>query len=663
MGYILREPENFINVKLTDVGRQRLSLGNISFDKVVLSDREIDYKLGRLLSYNLCDNKVLNVRDNNPSLPELNFDGTAPINLESQTLGSVRQIVTAMTESTGFFEVPTASTENYKIITDYCSSIGEIKPDITADNRLIVSNLTDAINVGDLIYIPWEPDNYYLGIHNTTNEIIKDKPQVSMWYRIQEIVSPTLIAVDRKIPVLHTSTPTSGVTGYFYPYNSIATVYGNSFTLNTKVWNMNIVRTSSVIGTTSAMQGYSSYGSIEYAGTKHYLGFTDDVKAFGIIHYTNKFSGNTYAEQFVEKTVELQIPNVMWHKNSAAALVGTEMNQGLTLYDKGGTTFYDAVAKTSFRELRDSEDANGTVVGRVYHSLQIFIITDQELLAAMSYKTNRNFTLPTPTVSLQNSAALGSAQNGLCQSGKTYFVSYVTSSEDCSNKSYGYSDPIHCANFVVPEIVADGENAKFLKVEFPTNSFPFLRNQTNLTALSGTGWNSNKIQILVKEIDSNTVANFGEVPTDGWKLVEGNGKYTGSTIGETIDPLYLQSTSFIIGREDYESGMTYSISGLSEHSDISLSGMTFGSEDIFYGNVKVGILSSVFKTIITVYAENSKFNSSNNDTFDGNFDENTFITEVGILDNDNNLIAIGKPSYPIKKNNSRYLAFQLEIDF
>ena len=54
---------------------------------------------------------------------------------------------------------------------------------------------------------------------------------------------------------------------------------------------------------------------------------------------------------------------------------------------------------------------------------------------------------------------------------------------------------------------------------------------------------------------------------------------------------------------------------------------------------------------------------SNNETFDSLVDENTYITEVAILDNQNNTVAVGKPTYPLKKANSRYLAFQLIIDF
>ena len=82
-----------------------------------------------------------------------------------------------------------------------------------------------------------------------------------------------------------------------------------------------------------------------------------------------------------------------------------------------------------------------------------------------------------------------------------------------------------------------------------------------------------------------------------------------------------------------------------------------------FGNVDADILSTTYKTVITTFAKNDSFNSSNNSTFDNVLDNNTYITEVGILDNSGNLVAAGKPTYPIKKNEGRFLTFQLQIDF
>ena len=57
------------------------------------------------------------------------------------------------------------------------------------------------------------------------------------------------------------------------------------------------------------------------------------------------------------------------------------------------------------------------------------------------------------------------------------------------------------------------------------------------------------------------------------------------------------------------------------------------------------------------------YNSSENGSFDNDLDSNTYITEIGILDGESNLVAVGKPTYPITKNEGRFLTFQLQIYF
>ena len=79
--------------------------------------------------------------------------------------------------------------------------------------------------------------------------------------------------------------------------------------------------------------------------------------------------------------------------------------------------------------------------------------------------------------------------------------------------------------------------------------------------------------------------------------------------------------------------------------------------------VDVQIFATTFKSIITVYAKNTDINSSINSTFNSTLDESAYISEIAILDNSNQVVAIGKPVSPIKKTQGRFLAFQLEIDF
>jgi len=58
----------------------------------------------------------------------------------------------------------------------------------------------------------------------------------------------------------------------------------------------------------------------------------------------------------------------------------------LTNSDTGATSL-----NTEYYDLADESD---NIVGKVFTELKIFVIEDQELLFAMSYKSNRNWTLP-----------------------------------------------------------------------------------------------------------------------------------------------------------------------------------------------------------------------------------------------------------------------------
>ena len=302
-------------------------------------------------------------------------------------------------------------------------------------------------------------------------------------------------------------TSNSGKSTYvaFYPSAQIESFYRSGTTVDPKLWNFNIVRTSSTPGTTVGISGYTSYGSIEYNGTKQYLGFSAETPIIGILHYTNNFTGNTYAEQLLEKTIEVEIPYIMWW--NAGGNNGEGLSQGLKLYDIDGDTIADDLVGTTYRYLKDGIASTSRIVGRVYHKLKIMVITDQELLTALSYKANRNWTLPpieaklvgSPKYPLTNSQA-----TGLCKSGYSYFVTYLAESNAYSpNVSYGFGNGLHCGYITKIDGNVDvNGNHQFLSLSFPGVSFPYRRSSANLSGstYSGTGWNANTIQILVNEL-------------------------------------------------------------------------------------------------------------------------------------------------------------------
>lgn len=668
MSYLPQEPQTFINVKLTDTGRRLLSLGSLTFNKAVFSDREINYGIAReSTSYCIPENRVLSPKDDHPILPSTNFDGSSFYQLGDAQVFSSRSVATAQTQNLGAWlsqgtGTTTINDASYKLddasylfsgFTTYDNVSGATK-------ELDADSIETTANVGDLLHIRWFSG---MGTYDVAPNL-SNSPFVSLWYKVTE-VDGTTMTVDRELPSLGSGS--EEIPYWVYPNSEVESYWGSAVTETTKVWNMNIVRTSSEIGTTNTILGYTSYGSLEYNGTKKYLGFEDNYRSIGIIHYTNLSSGNTYAEQLVAGSVKLDIPHVLWHQNESEP--GTGLLAGLRLSDVASADYFDSSAGTSFRILYDGSSNTSTPVGRVYHKLKIFVITDPELLAALSYKSNRNWTLPKPNVRLVDSPLAPlttSTASGFCKSDHTYFVSYISNNKDFSEtESLGYEDTMHCNYISRIQGQTDGVGfSKFLNVSFPAGSFPYMRNEAGFVSYSGTGWSSNKVQILVKEVETTSIDNMNSIPTEGWVLVSsggtGNGLYTGETSDNTIDPTYLQAHQFIISKEDYDSGSTYN---LGEYFTGGMEDLNYGDETFFLGNVECAIRATVFKTVITLIAEDNELNSSNNETFDGALDETTYITEIGILNENDQLVAIGKPSYPLPKSNARYLTYQLELDF
>jgi len=637
--------------------------------------------------YDICQNYVLSPQDVNSTFTAINFDGTTAVDLSG--IDAWPQIITATTGSRGVF---TGETDNFTIDqANNCLGTNEIHysaatPDGSSTITLGGTSFTP--DEGQFVYIPWQPKQNS-GVTNNTATILSGNPIVDLWYRVLDATGYPDVVLDRPVPNFGSSTTEQIVPTFFFPYNGVENYYGSASTQDTKVWNMNIVRTSSELGTDSTISGYTSYGSVEYNGTKHYLGFSSETRAIGIIHYTNQFTGNTYSEQLVERTVELDLPNIMWHKSSSlqpgqANITGLHLTDASTsdaLPLRPGLTVIDAAAGTSYRHLVDDSD---NVVGIVYHKLKIIIITDPELLTALSYKSNRNYTLPdfaiektyAPTYPLVS----GSSASGLISSGNTYFVTYVTESDYAyeDGESYGYPQTMPCGYIQSFTGLTNGNGDKaFLKFSFNGNKFPFLRQSADMTGgtavvTGGTGWNANKFQLLMNIASNTTVPKIDTVPAENWKLISngiGNGIFTGAS--QAITASELEGITMIVSQQDYNSGTTYVLNGqfsaFTQNVDTSLNGLTFGNESFLFGNISAGIRATTFKTIITVLVEDDKYNFSRNPSFNSDLDSNTYLTEIGVFRADpvdgDVLVAVGKMSYPIKKNTSRYLVFQLEIDF
>lgn len=670
MSFNTLKTENYINIKLTDEGRHQLSLGNLRFSKMVLSDREIDYGIDYSNHYSIESNKIISPNDSHPNVDGVNLDGSDPILLNNNNVTALKKFYSAQTNNFGFFSGSPDNGWGYKF-TYTNGSIIQYTNQTWGSLDIDYSGSPFRPSSSNLVFVSWLPAQYSASTINTYPTITSGLSYNGLWYKvISGDTGASTFTVDRPIPNFGSVSHTIRL--YFMPDNAITGAYGSGATQNTPMLNMNIIRTSDIAGTNiniEGISGYTHYGSIEYSGTKKYFGFGNETPAFGIIHYTNEYTGNTLGEQLAESTVELHIPFIMWHKVTGYTN-GNATNIGLSCYDKFGKTIYDSIAKTTYRELRDGITSGNTIVGRVYHKLKLIVITDQELLNALSYKSNRNYTYPEPIVELSSHPASNIpyySVSGLCESGKTYFVSLLFENEPYgATTSFGYPPAIH--NGYIKKIKGENDingRPKFLKVSFPSNSFPYMRNDAGLSDY-GTGWNANTVQVLVNEQPTEYNYDISNVPATGWTRVSdvsigGNGVYRAADVGDnTIDPDKLNAYEFIISKQDYNSGSTYTLySGCTLNQDI----LNFGDESFFFGTINTGTLKTLYYSSIVGYVLPHELNTSLNPTFNSNYNDCTYVSEIAVIDDFGNVVAVGKPTHPLKKEINRILAVQLLLEF
>lgn len=669
MSFNTPQNDQYINIKLTDEGRHQISLGKLRFSKLVMSDREIDYSIDYSNNYSITSNKIISPIDCQPNINDVNLDGSSPFILENYNVTALKKFYSAQTNNFGIFS---GNPNHWTFQEVYTSgSIIQYTNQTWGGYNIDYTGSPYRPSISNLVFIPWLPAQYSASTLLSYPTITSGLSYNGLWYKvISADTGNSTFAVDRPIPDLGSISHTLRL--FFYPDNAIDGSYGSGSTQNTPILNMNIIRTYDIPGTntnTEGISGYTHYGSIEYAGTKKYLGFGNETPALGIIHYTNQYTANTFGEQLVESTVELHTPFLMWHKVTGYTN-GNATNIGLSCYDRYGSTHYDPIAKTTYRDLRDGVTSGNTIIGRVYHKLKLIAITDQEILNALSYKSNRNYTYPEHIVELSSHSASNVpyySVSGLCESGKTYFVTTLFENETYgSSTSFGYAPSIHCG--YIKQI--NGENdvngrPKFLKVKFPSNSFPYMRNDSGLSDY-GTGWNANSIQILVNEQSLNYNYDINSVPATGWTRVSdvaigGNGVYLASDAGDnTIDPNKLNAHEFIISRQDVNSGSTYVLySGCTSYQ----SELNFGDECFFFGTINTGTMTTNYYSSIVGVALPGDLVTSTNSTFDILKNDSVYISEIAVLDDNNNVVAVGKPTNPLRKKPHDVLAVQLRMEF
>lgn len=238
----------------------------------------------------------------------------------------------------------------------------------------------------------------------------------------------------------------------------------------------------------------------------------------------------------------------------------------------------------------------------------------------------------------------------------TIFTSYVLApTGTTSGHTSGYQQGIHCNYFKSMQIETDNLYIQEVSLNFAnTDDFKFLSSDVS----NGTGYTVHRIYMLVQTGLTTTTI---KPVADAWKIYDVTSQVTGYTGIGFLTANQITSVVFKAPLKDYAAKDVYDLDYLSYPSSIDETSLCFGDETYFFGNVTTSIKADVYVTDLSINLGLNQFNSTTNTTWDSV--SRVYITEIGLYDNNKNLVAIGKLNDPVPKDGtiSRTIVFALDF--
>lgn len=680
MSFIIKSEGTVLNTKLTSIGRKLLASGSLNFSYYVVGDSNISYGILDETTLEGRDLNVLKPKDKNPDIISwlLQTPTADKYNaMSSSNINVSELLVVNSAPPRGFFSSITVSniTGNTLI-----NSSTYFKGKTTYDVNTVAGgkNLTVAsvanISVGNFVMVSWLNPSHASGYDISTTIITSATPFLT--YKVEGITGTTL-GLDRNVPNFNAQGSGQGYVYSFPAGDSINEYYGSGLTTNywfpdtlsldgncmisndPPVLNLNIVYLDSVDGTnTTLYEGFESYGSFEYIGFENYIGTlrrNPIQKAIGLIHYTNHSVANVYGEQLYGSTIRIDLPTILSHKtsdNNGLTLI-SDTTKKTQILDTDNTT---VILNTTYYDLLVKNPASGanTIVGKVFNDLKVIVIEDMEILSAMGYKSNRNWTYPSLISSV--SPKFTTETQLFSNTSEVLYVTYVLDSTlpYDSNVSYGYKAALHCQELTTISGTQGINNSAVVYVDY--SNLKFYKDLTS----GGQGYTANRLKLIMQK-----VANSSTKPDPtAWKVLDVTSSlpnyYTFSA--STIPSSALLNQPIRIDGIVYSSGVTYDINtALSIPLLTETSRLQFGDEAFLFGTLYCDISAIVYRTKLNFTLSQNLFNTSSNESYiEGN---DCYIDSIGVYDTNKNLVAIAKTSYPIKKNNLKTAIIEVDLDF
>jgi hypothetical protein len=247
--------------------------------------------------------------------------------------------------------------------------------------------------------------------------------------------------------------------------------------------------------------------------------------------------------------------------------------------------------------------------------------------------------------------------------GYTIYFTYKFSGDD-----YHYSEAIHC-NYINSLTVDTLANTDVNLYFNDINDFRFLADNYSV---GGTGYTATIMYILLQVVDNSLFSSASAIQPapDQWRIFDVTTQINNYTPGR-ISAVNLVSTVFKISLNSYNSAGIYNLNTLNSLSPVNYlnypqqgvsgSTLTFGEETVFFGNVSTDIEAIAESMEIDIPLPAGHYNTTTNLTWDGISE--IYISEVGIYDINNNLVAIGKFNTPVSKDATISRTIVFGIDF
>jgi hypothetical protein len=217
----------------------------------------------------------------------------------------------------------------------------------------------------------------------------------------------------------------------------------------------------------------------------------------------------------------------------------------------------------------------------------------------------------------------------------------------------GFTNSLHCNYYTKiqgpkPDCNIDAQN---VAIRFG-NEFPFMNH------CCFQGFNATEFEILAQKVTGSTTQ-----PDPGqWRVIDFTSQLSANTINGCILTSGLTGGTFVITNAGYNNApLPYY--NLADYIPLPLptetNKLNFGDEYYFYGNIETGIQATIYEMKFLCNLASTQFNNSSNPTW--TLGTTSYVTEIGLFDDNKDLVVITKLQSPIIRQGTQQYAVRYDF--